>query len=423
MNCVYCDAPLPATSRRDRIYCTRTCSALASYYRRKAGQPVPTRWQHPALTSSDPVLHAAAVRAEQFGEAHSWSPSTTRCVLDGLVSVLEGRPAGERVPFSEIRAWTHRRVSKPRLAEVLADLGLLDDDTALAVRSWIERATNDLAPGFAEPVRHWLLVLLDGDTRARPRSPSTIYVYCGSVRPFLERWAVEYNHLREVVEADIHTALDPLRGDRRKTAATALRSLFRFAKKRGLIFTNPTTGVKARSADLSMMPMTDAEIRAVEQLSVRPVERLVVALAAEYAARTGAIRHLTLDDIDIPNRRFTIDGHNQRLGELSCRALRVWLEHRATAWPHTPNRHVLISAKTALGTGPVGPPFVRLFLGRNGFSVSRIRMDRILHEALTAGPDPLHLSLIFNISHQTALRYTTVAEHLLTNELEQPVEQ
>ena len=38
------------------------------------------------------------------------------------------------------------------------------------------------------------------------------------------------------------------------------------------------------------------------------------------------------------------------------------------------------------------------------------------------GPDPLHLSLVFGISHNTALRYTTVAERLLSDELEQPVE-
>ena len=78
---------------------------------------------------------------------------------------------------------------------------------------------------------------------------------------------------------------------------------------------------------------------------------------------------------------------------------------------------MIISAKTALGTGPVGKPFVRIWLGRNGFSVDRIRADRILHEALTTGPDPLHLSLVFGVSHNTAARYATVAKHLLSDEL------
>ena len=64
------------------------------------------------------------------------------------------------------------------------------------------------------------------------------------------------------------------------------------------------------------------------------------------------------------------------------------------------------------------PPFVGFSLGRNGFSIDRIRADRILHEALTAGPDPLHLTLVFNIDHSTALRYATVAEHLLNDDLD-----
>ncbi|WP_028479125.1 hypothetical protein [Nocardia sp. CNY236] len=59
---------------------------------------------------------------------------------------------------------------------------------------------------------------------------------------------------------------------------------------------------------------------------------------------------------------------------------------------------------------------------RTGCSVDRIRRDRILHEALTAGPDPLHLSLVFGISHNAAMRYATAAEHLLSDELEQQPE-
>ncbi len=73
MNCLRCGAPIPAGSRRDRVYCTSNCSALASYYRRKNGAAPPPRWQHPALGSADPVLRAAAARARQLGEAHPWT--------------------------------------------------------------------------------------------------------------------------------------------------------------------------------------------------------------------------------------------------------------------------------------------------------------------------------------------------------------
>jgi hypothetical protein len=57
---------------------------------------------------------------------------------------------------------------------------------------------------------------------------------------------------------------------------------------------------------------------------------------------------------------------------------------------------------------------------RTSCSVDRIRADRILHEALAARPDPLHLTLVFGISHSTATRYAAVAQHLLSDELEHP---
>lgn len=420
MTCVHCGTALPAQCRRDRLYCSNKCRALASYYRRKDGVAPPPRWRHPALDSADAVIRTAARRAQELGEAHRWDQSTTRRVLDGLLTVLHGRPEGERVPLTQVRSRTHPKVPKPRLAEVLADLDLLDDDATPAIRTWIDRSANELPSGFGDPVRRWLLVLLDGDTRARPRTPPTVYRYFGAARPILKDLATQRDHLREITATDIYTALEHLRGKPRNNTIAALRSLFRFAKKRGLVFTDPTTGLKAPQVDLSLLPLTNIEIGTIEQLAIGPAQRLIVALAAEHAARTGAIRNLLLDDVDLSNRRITIAGHNQRLGDLTHRALCAWLYHRRSRWPCTPNRHVLITGKTSVGTGPVSEPHVREWLGSNGFTVDRIRADRILHEALTAGPDPLHLSLVFNIAHETASRYALVAEHLLAEELEQP---
>ncbi|WP_181647257.1 hypothetical protein [Streptomyces sp. WAC00263] len=139
--------------------------------------------------------------------------------------------------------------------------------------------------------------------------------------------------------------------------------------------------------------MTDAEVLAVQRIAATPAQRLIVALAAVHAARATAIRHLTLDDLDPPNRRITIARHTQRLGELPHQTLLAWLAQRRTAWPKTPNRHVLINAKTALGTGPVSPEYLKRHLLHQGVHLERIRGDRVLHEALTVGADPLHLGL------------------------------
>jgi hypothetical protein len=50
--------------------------------------------------------------------------------------------------------------------------------------------------------------------------------------------------------------------------------------------------------------------------------------------------------------------------------------------------------------------------------LERIRGDRVLHEALTVGADPLHLALVFNLSHTAASRYATSAQNLLDDQME-----
>ena len=360
MNCVYCQAPLPAASRRDRRYCNSNCRAWGAYGRGRNGDPAPQPWRHEALAAEDPALAAAARRAQQLAEARG---TTLRGVLDGLATVLRDLPSGARVPMSEVRDRPHRDVSRPRLAEVLGDLGLLRDDSTAAVRALIERVTGELAPGFAGPARQWLLVLLGGGPRARPRSQATIYAYSAAARPILQEWGRTYDHLREVTPTDIYTALEPVSGYPRRKTTDALRSLFRFAKRHGLVFTDPTAGVKTPPIDPAMRPMTDDEIRTIEGLAVRPAQRLAVALAAEHAARTSTIRHLKLDDVDLPNWRITLAGHDQRLGDLTHRAMLAWLGHRRATWPHSPHPHVLISKRTALGAGPVCHELVRFSLG------------------------------------------------------------
>ena len=64
--------------------------------------------------------------------------------------------------------------SATRIAEVLAELELLHDDTTAAIRTWIDRGTGELPDGFRRDIRAWLVVLLDGDARARPRSHTTL---------------------------------------------------------------------------------------------------------------------------------------------------------------------------------------------------------------------------------------------------------
>jgi integrase len=278
-----------------------------------------------------------------------------------------------------------------------------------AVRSCIGRRTGKLPQGFATAVRDRLLVLLNGETRSRPRSATTIYVYFTAVHPLIGRWPADRGHLREVTAQDIQGGLGKLRGHQLHTTISAVRSLFRFARKRGLIFANPAQRLKAAVPGTSLLPMTEDEIRAVEQAITLPGQRVIVALAAVHAARWEAIRGLTLDDLDLPNRRITIAGHPQRLGDVSHKALLAWLDHRRATWPHTPNTDVLIWEQAALGDGPVTRSYLNWNLQRHGVSVERIRRDRVVQEALTARSDPLHLALVFGLSHTAAGKYTLIA--------------
>lgn len=388
-----------------------------AYVARKAAGVAPTafRWEHPALCADDITLRAAAHRAKELGQTNGWSPSTIRCTIDGLAAVLTDRLPGQRITTNQIRSQTARTTSTPRVAEILAELDLLTDDTTPAIRRWIDRRTGSLPTGFAEDIRAWLLHLLEGDARNRPRSTTSLYVYFGAVRPFLTRWAATRTRFREITTDDVVTVLDDLEllGWRRHNAIAALRSLFRYAKRHRLIYTDPTNRLTAGAMTTAQLPLTDAEVVAIQQIAATPVQRLVIALTAVHAVRPAAIRQLRLDDVDLPNRRITLAGHPATLGDLTYRALETWLQHRRTVWPHTPNPHVLISTRTALTTTAVTEQYLKMHLVRRGIDLARIRTDRILQEALAVGPDPLHLTMMFNLSHAAASRYTTIAGALL----------
>jgi hypothetical protein len=104
-----------------------------------------------------------------------------------------------------------------RVAAVVGDLGLLHDDAAAAICAWLGRRAGELPAGFRRDVHDWLLVLLDGDARTRPRSDTTIRVYFGAVWPLIECWAATRGHLREITSRDVDAVLKPLRGHRHIT--------------------------------------------------------------------------------------------------------------------------------------------------------------------------------------------------------------
>ena len=55
---------------------------------------------------------------------------------------------------------------------------------------------------------------------------------------------------------------------------------------------------------------------------------------------------------------------------------------------------------------------------RQHATLERLRVDRQLEEALTHGPDPLHLAVVFGLDEKTAIRYATAARQLLETPIE-----
>ena len=72
-------------------------------------------------------------------------------------------------------------------------------------------------------------------------------------------------------------------------------------------------------------------------------------------------------------------------------ALIEWLQQQQATWPHTPNRHVLVSAVIATGTAQISDYYLSWQLSPRGVQLEQIRGERVLHEAQAVRADLLNL--------------------------------
>lgn len=73
---------------------------------------------------------------------------------------------------------------------------------------------------------------------------------------------------------------------------------------------------------------------------------------------------------------------------------------------------------TALELGAVSGHWIDAGFRGQEATLERLRVDRQLEEALTHGPDPLHLAVVFGLNEKTAIRYASSARQLLETEIE-----
>jgi hypothetical protein len=92
--------------------------------------------------------------------------------------------------------------------------------------------------------------------------------------------------------------------------------------------------------------------------------------------------------------------------------------HAACRWPNTANPHLLINQMTAMGLTAVGTYWIDVGCRGQEATVERMRVDRQLEEAMTHGPDPLRLAVVFGLDDKTAIRYAAAARYLLESPIE-----
>jgi integrase len=361
----------------------------------------------------NPWLAWALHLAHAAGEARGWQPVTRRGVQRVLVTLLAGHRDGEVIAASAVHAVAQRHsISSHAATEILATMGILDDDRPDLFSTWLDAKLAGLATGLASEVRRWAVTLHDGGPRTQPRSPGTARIYLRAVRPALLAWSARYDHLREVTRDDILAHLADLYGHERQVAVSALRSLFTWAKKTCVIFRNPATRIRAGKREHPVwQPLTAVHLAEAAAAAATPPARLCLILAAVHAARPGAIRALHLDDVDLASRRLRLAGTDRPMGNLTCKVVREWLEYRQRRWPHTANPHLLVSRESALHHGPVSSAYLTSLRGMTA-TLERLRIDCQLAEALATGFDPLHLAGVFGISEHTAIRYAVNARQL-----------
>ena len=373
-----------------------------------------------AASVSNPALEQARAIASRLGEARGWNPRVQEQTRRALAVMLASHVPGEKIPWSSLEpALQPRDLSVSRTAEILDLAGLLDDDRVRPLDTWTKGRLATLAPGIAACARSWAQALQHGTSRSLPRSPDTARIYLRSAHPLLEQWSARYDHLREVTAGDADAAIAALRGHQRRKTLTALRSLTRHCKKTGMIFADPAARIRSSPRPETMiLPLTPARISTATEAAVTPAARLTLALAAVHALRPDAIRHLALGDIDLGNRRITVAGQSRPLDDLTRNLITGWLARRRERWPRTSSPYLLVNNQTAMTTRPVSENWLTSAFRGHGVTLEQLRVDRQLDEALTAGPDPLHLASVFGLGDETAIRYAAAARHLLASAAE-----
>ncbi|MFG2878753.1 tyrosine recombinase XerC [Streptomyces sp. NPDC048337] len=372
----------------------------------------------PALTPAAAALVAdfiAYMRGRGWStDSFNGSTRTLRVVTGHL---------GADVPIQErdIRALAsaYPNLHGARVINYLRLRGLLDaqppSDPCIARAR--HHATAVTHPSFSAAVHTFIDVLLgQGRTSNRARSPKTVENYVATIVDTLEAWIADrLTDPRQITKKHIEDALDPLRGDQARRLHTALRSFFRALKRERLIFRDPARTISLTSNRSVPTALPSDRIAGLLDRLDDPRDRLMVALVAIHALLPGQLVHLRRTDLDHSKGRLHLRrtgrmDHVIYLDSFTLRLATAWELQRLRRWPDNSNPHLFVTRNTAVDDS--GPPIsagtVQQLFQRVGLPAGRLRVDRIVDEARHSA-DPVRLMQLFGLSNLSATRYVLSA--------------
>jgi hypothetical protein len=257
---------------------------------------------------------------------------------------------------------------------VLEEHELLHNDSTPSIRTWIDQVSAELPDGFGGDIRAWFVEPHEGGVRARLRSPSTVYAYFGRVRPHLLAWSDTRERLREVTRDDVVETLDGLRGHARAGTFTALRSLFGFARRRRLVFLDPTRRLHVGRASVrSVLPLTDDQTAAIARGGDPGAAAGRRARGRQCRARDQAqIPQPIIQQRRGPQPRERVGVHYERASGALTGGDRGQRELRASCWLRHPSS---IAVNTCSSGRSSGTPLARCTRAAPGTPTSLFTVD------------------------------------------------
>ena len=242
MNCVHCGRPIAGRQPTQPALLQQELPITGLIGPPQERPPPPTPWRHPRSPPTTPRSGRRRTAPNNSGKPMAGTPQ-----LSGARSTAWRRrsTAGPPANRSTHRGPCTNTPARPHAAgrRSTHELGLLDNDTTPPVRAWIDRRSGELPTGFAGRSVPGCWYCSPGTPEPGPApTPPSMSISAPSRRSSAmgdPPISPPRGHPRRP-----RTVLEPLRGHQLRNALAALRSLFRFAKKHGDAFANPTTRLR-----------------------------------------------------------------------------------------------------------------------------------------------------------------------------------